>query len=714
MLMKGLQMWLSLSVLSVRTSSAFQVSLRCFSAASMPTSSKLHQYHHDDIPARFRICSVRGNHSYNRNTQLRVYSNTRGSSSSSPFGSDSRFCIGTKTDPSEFIHFQQSASVSTAAPVPVELEYDAEVKDDSLESVNISNDNAETTSSPVKKDPPAEKALKRRKTQLKEDLKIYRKQQADYNNKPAYTVFPNAALEGIYALMPTTAKELLNVKGIGPKKVEIYGDDILAIVSNYKRFDGLEGESETKKKPLIRPARIDPATLTSEQRRAAEIPLGIEDRNVFITGSAGTGKSYLLKYLLEEIKQKMNSEGNPKRVGVCAPTGVAAIIVGGNTLHSFFGIGLGTGSISSLLKKVSKNKAAKKRIDETDVLIIDECSMLSSDLLEKLDAISRESRKDGSFREEPFGGMQIIAFGDFYQLPPVTKSIDGGWNDRSHRMFCFDSPVWSDLGLSNNMVELKEVQRQENIEFISLLNKVRIGQVGEDDIRYLNSQCLISESKPIPTDGIVPTRLYVLNKDVDEENNSSLRELEGKEVVCKSVDKWRESMPTGAPAATKKKMKESLSMELPDEIKLKVGAQVMLTRNKDLGSGLVNGSRGVVERFVEDDEGGFLIPIVRFDSGTVTKIDPVESMRFNPDGEKGCLVRMQIPLKLAWAITIHKSQGSTLTRALLDISSAFEYGQCYVALSRVKSLEGLWLEKPARLRNVMVSPQVLDFFSSIR
>eukprot|EP00979_Chaetoceros_neogracilis_P015042 scaffold5242_cov287-Chaetoceros_neogracile.AAC.10 len=555
-----------------------------------------------------------------------------------------------------------------------------------------------------------------KKTQLKDELKEYRMQQSVPIQKPAYTIFSNAALDGIYKFLPTTIEELLDVKGIGPKKAEMFGDDILAIVSKY-RSDG-DGNGNGNNGNIVpgsmsiptRPAKIDPASLTPEQLRAAEIPLGKDEQNVFITGSAGTGKSYLLKFIVEALEQQTNHLGDKKIVGVCAPTGVAAIIVGGSTLHSFFGIGLGTGSVSSILQKINKNSAAKKRIDETDVLIIDECSMLSSDLLEKLDAVSREIRKDGNFREKAFGGMQIIAFGDFFQLPPVYRG-DGSVRDRKWRPFCFDSPVWSELGLSDNIVELKEVQRQENEEFVSLLNKVRVGAIQETDIRYLNSRCLISSTNPLPTDGIVPTRLYVLNKDVDSENISRLAELKSEEVVCESIDTWRESMPVGTLAATKKKMLDSLSMEMPDEVRLKVGAQVMLTRNKDLEKNLVNGSRGVVERFVEaTDEGGSPIPIVRFDCGIVTKIVPVESVRYNSDGGKGCLVRTQIPLKLAWAITIHKSQGSTLTRALLDISSAFEYGQCYVALSRVKSLEGLWLEQPAKLRNIMVSPQVVDFF----
>ena len=544
------------------------------------------------------------------------------------------------------------------------------------------------------------------KTQLKEDLRQYRMQQSEPLKKPAYTIFTNAALEDIYAYLPTTEEELLDVKGIGPKKVEMFGDDILSIVSKYvgsgvPRSDGGNEDRDNT------PEKIDASSLTLEQRYAAEIPLGPDRKNVFITGSAGTGKSYLLKYLVEELKQQKNHLNEPKRVGICAPTGVAAVIVGGSTLHSFFGIGLGTGSVSNLLNKISKSSAAKKRIDETDVLIIDECSMLSSDLLEKLDLVTREIRSNGEFRESPFGGMQIIAFGDFFQLPPVYK--DGGRGDRNWRPFCFDSQVWSDLGLSENIIELKEVQRQENENFISLLNKVRVGKVQDSDIRELNSRCLVSDTNPLPIDGIVPTRLYVLNKDVDSENESRLAELNSEEVVCEAIDKWRESMPLGTLAATKKKMKDGISMEMPDEVRLKVGAQVMLTRNKDLDKKLVNGSRGVVERFVDDGE-GFSVPIVRFDCGIVTRISPVESVRYNTDGGKGCLVRMQVPLKLAWAITIHKSQGSTLTRALLDISSAFEYGQCYVALSRVKCLEGLWLERPAKLSNIMVSPQVIDFF----
>jgi hypothetical protein len=618
---------------------------------------------------------------------------------------------------------------SYVAPAPYSY---IEEEDDEDEDDEISEESFGTSSPIPTKDNKEEqendegekeKPKKLLKTQLKKDLKTYRVSQME-DGKAAYTVFTNAALDGIYASLPKTKSELLDVKGIGPAKLDLYGDDILELVAPYAGLKSQRDQGDASgdnTNILIQPKTIDPESLTLEQRKAADMIFGNDQeeeegrrRNVFVTGSAGTGKSHLLKYIVEVLQGRHKKPGDgisQKRdlvVGVCAPTGVAAVIVGGSTLHSFFGIGLGTGSRSSLLKKVNQNTGARTRIDETDVLIIDECSMLSSDLLETLDMVARAVRKNGMFSDEPFGGMQVIAFGDFFQLPPVYRN--DGSHDRSWRPFCFDSPVWSELGLSENIVELREVQRQDHEDFINLLNKVRNGGVENRDIWDLNQKCLVGPNNPLPNDGILPTRLYVLNRDVDSENITRLRELDGKEVVCKANDYWRQKMPMGTPASVKKKMKEGLAMQMPDEISLKVGAQVMLTRNKDLEKNLVNGSRGVVERF-ETNKDGNPVPIVRFDSGIITRIDTVESTKFNMDGGEGCLVRMQVPLKLAWAITIHKSQGSTLTRASLDISSAFEYGQCYVALSRVRSLEGLWLERPAELRNVMVSPQVVDFFS---
>jgi len=657
-----------------------------------------------------------------------------------PGGLNSKFSTGEITDPHDFLGVQ----------IPL-LE-----KDSNIDSKYLNNNNANDNNNNDNYNND-EITPKLRKSELKEELKNYRKLQA--GGKPVYTVFTNKALEGIYSSLPTSAEELLEVNGIGPKKLQDFGHDILTIVSKYTGKDmsfdlsssanQLNNNRTTKSHKdntspststpslLQRQTKIDPKTLTQEQLKAANMILNtnqsiIQDcdieteqkqegdekimtkKNVFITGSAGTGKSYILKYIKESL---MDQQVN---VGVCAPTGVAAINVNGSTLHSFFGIGLGKGSLPSLLRKVRRSNAAMKRIKDTDVLIIDECSMLSSDLLETLDIVAKTIREND---EQSFGGMQVIAFGDFFQLPPIYipdelaqshNHMDSSFDqthDPNWRPYCFNSPIWSSLGLSKNIVELEEVQRQDEQEFITLLNKVRIGNIQKKDLNDLNHRCLVSPTNPLPTDGIIPTRLYVLNKDVDSENINRLADLQGDEVICRAYDVWKERMPTGTPTALKKKIVESLTMEAPDEVRLKVGAQVMLTRNKDLNRNLVNGSRGVVERIVKNlDAQGLHTPIVRFDNGITMKVEAVESIRYHPEGKEGCLVRMQIPLKLAWAMTIHKSQGTTLTRASLDITKSFEYGQCYVALSRVKNLKGLWLERPATLNNIKVSPQVVDFF----
>jgi hypothetical protein len=253
------------------------------------------------------------------------------------------------------------------------------------------------------------------------------------------------------------------------------------------------------------------------------------------------------------------------------------------------------------------------------------------------------------------------------QLPPIVKQQDAFEDDTDEqRLFCFDSPVWSELSLNTNTIQLTQVQRQEHgSKFEMFLGMVRNGNVPPNILRDFNRKCLIGNNNPLPDDGIVPTRIYTHNQDVDSMNESRLADLEGKEVIFEAKDEWREKMPVGTSITTKKNMKASIAGELADEVRLKVGAQVMLTRNKDMDNGfqsLVNGSRGVVESFKDD------LPVVRFDNGRVEKVAKVEAVRYNPDGGVGALVRKQLPLKLAWATTVHKSQGSTLSRAILDIS----------------------------------------------
>ena len=279
-------------------------------------------------------------------------------------------------------------------------------------------------------DKTTKKTIAAKRQALKDELKQYRIQQSQPLGKPAYTVFTNKSLEGICAVLPTTADALLTVNGIGPKKLETYGDDILERV---QRFFATEDEilsaqvdelnhHRAASATIARPEPISMESLTDEQRQVVEIALQSSrddnddddttspTNNVFISGAAGTGKSHVSKYIIQTLQQV----GSTRKVAATAPTGVAAINVGGSTLHSFFGIGLGTGSMSSLIKKVAKNEGAMKRIDDTDVLVIDEVSMVSSDLLETLDTVTRHVRKQGTVSDLPFGGIQIICVGDFF------------------------------------------------------------------------------------------------------------------------------------------------------------------------------------------------------------------------------------------------------------------------------------------------------------
>ena len=257
---------------------------------------------------------------------------------------------------------------------------------------------------------------KQKRQQLKNELTQYRIDQAASLAKPAYNVFTNAALEGICQSLPTNDEALLQVKGIGPKKLELYGDDILSIVTKYTQEGGLiplqpssnngviTSNHKSTSKAIPKPEPIQYSSLTTQQQKAAN--LALEGHNIFLSGPAGTGKSHVSKYILQTLQSKGT------KVSPTAPTGVAAINIGGSTLHSFFGIGLGKGSVPSLVKKIRKSPAVVQRINDTEVLLIDEVSMLSCELLEKLDGVARLVRE----RDVVMGGLQIVAVGDFYQV----------------------------------------------------------------------------------------------------------------------------------------------------------------------------------------------------------------------------------------------------------------------------------------------------------
>lgn len=372
----------------------------------------------------------------------------------------------------------------------------------------------------------------------------------------------------------------------------------------------------------------------------------VKDRfSVFFTGPGGTGKSFLLEEIVKSLKRSR------RIVAVTASTGKAALNIGGCTLHSFAGIGLGRGTKEELLASVRKHKTAKDRWKVTDVLIIDEISMINGDLLDSLEFIARKIRNN----DIPFGGIQLVLVGDNLQLPPVKSS-----------KFVFEADCWKDV--VEETLQLTKIFRQEDEEFIKMLNEVREGRVSDETETKLKA---LSREPVYPNDGISATHLYPLRSQVDEENQRRLDELPGKEYQYIAFD-------YGSAANKNKLAKDCMA---PSVLCLKENAQVMLIKN--FSETLVNGSLGVIVGFDAND-----YPMVKFDTGETLVMERMDWVI--EDSEKKVIARRrQVPLILAYAITIHKSQSTTISRLKVDLGRSFGCGMAYVALSRARSMDGL-------------------------
>lgn len=580
-------------------------------------------------------------------------------------------------------------------------------------------------------------SLKQIKSNIYDDIREFRRRKSELTSKPLYLILKNTAVQSISWNLPKNKNELIALKGIGATTVRLYGDEILSIVNRYYSNDNyylypeqkqielakdtIENSDDNKimkqitakqkKLEKLRSSMKQPVSVDARSSAVAissgNLQLSVEQQLVYerviknrqhicISGSAGTGKTYVLKFLIQALSKREGAG-----LTITASTGIAAVNIGGCTLHSFAGIGvapmLTLEDKQKILLKVLRSKDAVERWLTTTVLIIDEISMVSADLLELLDMIAREVKGE---KDKAFGGIQLILAGDFHQLPPIFKSYG-----KSPRSYCFTSPLWEELVLNSkeNTILLTSVHRQKDPKFIHILNEFRIGEVSAGSIKVLN-ECLVNR-KPIPNDAIIPTRLYCTNKDVNEENKQRLDALPDELVVLEAHDTWKIS-PTKT--ASTNIIKTSVDKIVPATIELKIGAQVLLTRNFLHNLGLYNGSRGIVVGFDEFNKN----PIVTFDTGKVVTIEPVDFEQKSVNND-GVLVRRQVPLKLAWAMTVHKSQGCTLSRAELMLSNAFDHGQVYVALSRVSSLEGLWLTKPINSKSVTVDPLVRQFYQSL-
>ena len=432
--------------------------------------------------------------------------------------------------------------------------------------------------------------------------------------------------------------------------------------------------------------------LTDEQQKAFDaVEAG---KSIFLTGPGGTGKSYLLKALYELIPYRKG-----KHVTITALTGCAALLLGrhAKTVHSWAGVGLAKEPANVLASTIKRSRKTLCRWLGTDVLVIDEVSMMTPEFLEKLNDIAKRVRNNTA----PMGGMQIVFVGDFYQLPPVLK-------DKTEDIpFVFESNIWKEI--VQDTVFLKRIIRQADPAFHKILGEARTGELSTESLAVLEK---IKNTKKWQDLEIRPTLLYAKRAIVDRVNESNLKSLEGNNVTfhAKTVtgtESKQEEVSNTSPevkSALEKMDKDSSYMS---ELRLKKGAQVMLLINLNHDKGLVNGARGVLIGFQGNDE--ICLPIVKFNSGIIETIQAHTWWCQDLEG----FGRKQIPLKLAYAVTIHKSQGTTLDSALIDIgTSTFEYGQAYVALSRVKDLQSLyvWDVEPTAFR---AHPKVLKFYKQI-
>ncbi len=385
--------------------------------------------------------------------------------------------------------------------------------------------------------------------------------------------------------------------------------------------------------------------------------------SVFLTGEPGSGKSYTIKQYIDYL---ISNGVNPS---VTASTGIASTHIGGMTIHSWSGLGIRSDLSMYDLEAMLEKEYIVKRITKAKVLIIDEVSMLSANTLDMVEKVCSYIRNS----DKPFGGLQVILVGDFFQLPPIIKTQN---KTSTLEMFensnlAFDSNAWKKL--SPVICYLSEQHRQSDKEFASILQNIRQNKVDTDIHNILQQRIKknISEDKKI-------TKLYSHNVHVDRVNNLELSMINEKTKIFQMTK-------TGRDFIVDNLVKNCLS---PEQLELKKGAKVMCTKNNP-DKGFVNGSIGEVVKF--SNKTGF--PIVRFTNHKGlhrdVEIEPME-WTIDDNGKKVATIK-QIPLRLAWAITIHKSQGMSLDEAMMDISEVFEYGQGYVALSRVKTLSGLYL-----------------------
>jgi ATP-dependent DNA helicase PIF1 len=401
--------------------------------------------------------------------------------------------------------------------------------------------------------------------------------------------------------------------------------------------------------------------------------------NVFVSGGAGCGKSYLINFLKNTYSQL--------GLEITSSTGISAVNIGGSTIHSWAGIGLANQSLEHILENFSSFKFSKikQRIKTTNCLIIDEISMISAEVFDLLNQVLQNIRKN----PKPMGGLQILLFGDFLQLPPVS-------NDRKNTNYCFNSQTWQDLNLKN--IILDQSFRQSDAKFIEILNHIRFGNINNEVKEILTSRINICDTSP----AIKPTILTTHNQKADEINQQFLQKINSETKSFCATYKGNENKIAFL-------KKNCLAYE---NLTLKIGAQVMMIKNSLQKEGVVNGSIGIVKDFSNKKN----YPIVEFANQKsypiVAETWNIEQINLTTKKIEIQASLTQIPLVLAWSITIHKSQGLTLDKIKCDLDYVFDEGQAYVALSRARFLEGVFIDS-INFNKITANKQAIQFYQKI-
>ena len=436
----------------------------------------------------------------------------------------------------------------------------------------------------------------------------------------------------------------------------------------------------------------------------------IRGKNLFITGPGGAGKTFLVKSMVEYLKERKI------QYSICAMTGCAATLLGygATTLHSWSGIKIANGPSSNIKQKVMRNKFSVANWKKVKVLFVDEVSMMSKKVFDILEWLGRNIRHNSLL---PFGGIQVIFTGDFYQLPPIETP-----GDEDSGAFCFESSRWNQTFSLDCQIQLTSIFRQTDDVYKGILNQIRCGTLdpasSEILFRHVN--------RPMPDNPeFMPTKVYAVRASADYINKLFYSKIKEPEMVYEFEKKRnaKTHLDDGYPISpdiidfVEKMPAEEIEIEHDmlinnsnrnPVLRLKVGAKVMCLINIDVEKGICNGAQGVVLRFMDDGEGK-MYPFVRFTNGIEMLIQRhwMQSENYPP------ICAGQVPLTLAWAVTIHKIQGATLSYAEMDIgNSIFEYGQTYVALSRVKNLEGLYLTgfNPQKIK---AHPKVKEYYDKL-